>query len=101
MFYYFSINLCGSDRSVFQHLVFKTLTIIRLLLMVFVLYFIFLCEMLIRYIFTIIKSNIYEPNKNARIDKVTYPIQKFIQKKAGGIVLGISVIIALFLANSP
>lgn len=40
--------------------------------------------------------------KNARIDKVTYPIQKFIQnKKAGGIVLGISVIIALFLANSP
>jgi len=40
--------------------------------------------------------------KNAPIDKVTYPIQKFIQnEKAGGIVLGISVIIALFLANSP
>ncbi len=35
------------------------------------------------------------------IDKVVYPIQKFIQQeKAGGIVLGISVIIALFLANS-
>lgn len=40
--------------------------------------------------------------KKYPIDKVTYPIQKFIQQeKAGGIVLGISVIIALFLANSP
>ena len=36
------------------------------------------------------------------IDKVTDPIQKFIQqKKSGGIVIGISVILALFLANSP
>jgi len=40
--------------------------------------------------------------KNYPIDKVTEPIQRFIQQeKAGGIVLGISVIIALFLANSP
>ncbi len=36
------------------------------------------------------------------IDRLTFPIQKFIhQQKSGGIVLGISVIIALFLANSP
>ncbi|NMH26248.1 Na+/H+ antiporter NhaA [Flavobacterium solisilvae] len=36
------------------------------------------------------------------IDRVTYPIRKFMQQeKAGGIVLGISVIIALILANSP
>ncbi|MBX3164744.1 MAG: Na+/H+ antiporter NhaA [Bacteroidetes bacterium] len=40
--------------------------------------------------------------KKYPIDKVVYPIQKFIQyEKAGGITLGISVIIALFLANSP
>lgn len=40
--------------------------------------------------------------KNYPIDKVTQPFQRFIQQeKAGGIVLGISVIIALFLANSP
>lgn len=40
--------------------------------------------------------------KHYPIDKVVYPIQKFIQKqKSGGIVLGISVILALFLANSP
>lgn len=40
--------------------------------------------------------------KNYPIDKVTRPIQKFIQQeKAGGIFLGLSVIIALFLANSP
>lgn len=40
--------------------------------------------------------------KNYPIDKVTRPIQKFIQQeKAGGIILGISVITALFLANSP
>ncbi|MBK0370847.1 Na+/H+ antiporter NhaA [Flavobacterium agrisoli] len=39
--------------------------------------------------------------KKYPIDKVIYPIQKFIQQeKAGGIVLGISVIIAMFLANS-
>lgn len=40
--------------------------------------------------------------KEAPIEKVTKPIQKFIQnEKAGGIVLGISVVIALILANSP
>jgi len=40
--------------------------------------------------------------RNYPIDKLTYPIQKFIQQgKSGGIVLGISVIIALILANSP
>ncbi|WP_066307544.1 Na+/H+ antiporter NhaA [Flavobacterium sp. TMP13] len=39
--------------------------------------------------------------KKYPIDKVYQPIQKFIQQeKAGGIVLGISVIIAMFLANS-
>ena len=41
-------------------------------------------------------------DKNYPIDKVTQPFRRFIQQeKAGGIVLGISVIIALFLANSP
>lgn len=36
------------------------------------------------------------------IDKITLPIQKFIQnERSGGIVIGISVIIALILANSP
>ncbi len=36
------------------------------------------------------------------IDKVVRPIQKFIQQeKSGGLILGISVIVALFLANSP
>src|SRR5690554_603428 len=36
------------------------------------------------------------------IDKFNKPIQKFIQnQKSGGIILGISVIIALILANSP
>lgn len=40
--------------------------------------------------------------KSAPIDKINKPIQKFIQnEKAGGIVLGISVIIALISANSP
>lgn len=40
--------------------------------------------------------------KNAPIDKVVKPIQKFIQQeKSGGLILGISVLIALFLANSP
>lgn len=40
--------------------------------------------------------------KKAPIDKVVAPIQKFIQQeKSGGLVLGFSVIIALFLANSP
>src|SRR5690554_7939144 len=40
--------------------------------------------------------------KTYPIDKLTQQIQKFIQnKKAGRIVLGISVIIALILANSP
>ncbi|MBL7737304.1 MAG: Na+/H+ antiporter NhaA [Chitinophagaceae bacterium] len=41
-------------------------------------------------------------SRKYRIDKVVYPIQKFIEnEKAGGLVLGISVIIALVLANSP
>lgn len=41
-------------------------------------------------------------SKQAPINIITYPIQKFIQKeKSSGIVLGISVILALFLANSP
>ena len=36
------------------------------------------------------------------IEKITRPIQKFMQQqKSGGIVLGISVIVALILANSP
>lgn len=36
------------------------------------------------------------------IDKVVQPIQSFIaQEKSGGLVLGLSVIIAMFLANSP
>src|SRR5690606_33406029 len=40
--------------------------------------------------------------KSYPIDKLNKPLQKFIQnEKAGGIVLGISVILALFLANSP
>lgn len=40
--------------------------------------------------------------KKAPIDKIVEPFQKFIkQEKAGGIVLGISVVIALILANSP
>ncbi|HXJ99389.1 MAG TPA: Na+/H+ antiporter NhaA [Gelidibacter sp.] len=42
-----------------------------------------------------------EPRK-APIDKVVKPIQKFIQQeKSGGLILGISVIVALVLANSP
>lgn len=42
------------------------------------------------------------PSRKAPIDIVTKPIQKFIQnEKAGGIVLGISVLLALILANSP
>lgn len=40
--------------------------------------------------------------KKEPIDKFVRPVQRFIlQQKAGGIVLGISVIIAMFLANSP
>lgn len=40
--------------------------------------------------------------KNYPFDKLNKPFQKFIQnEKAGGIVLGISVIIALIFANSP
>lgn len=40
-------------------------------------------------------------SKKYQIDKVVYPIQKFIaNEKAGGLVLGISVLIALILANS-
>lgn len=40
--------------------------------------------------------------KNYPIDKVVRPFQKFIKhEKSGGLVLGICVILALFLANSP
>ncbi|MDD3771192.1 MAG: Na+/H+ antiporter NhaA [Weeksellaceae bacterium] len=40
--------------------------------------------------------------KTSPIDKVVYPVQNFMnQSKAGGIVLGIFVILALILANSP
>lgn len=40
--------------------------------------------------------------KTYPIDRILYPLQHFIkQEKSGGIVLGISVVIALFLANSP
>lgn len=40
--------------------------------------------------------------KQYPIDKLVTPIQRFIQQeKSGGIVLGISVILALFFANSP
>lgn len=40
--------------------------------------------------------------KRSLIEKVTCPIQKFIRnEKAGGIVLGFSVLIALILANTP
>ncbi len=40
--------------------------------------------------------------KTYPIDRIVYPLQRFIkQEKSGGIVLGISVVIALFLANSP
>lgn len=38
----------------------------------------------------------------APIDRVTIPIQRFIkQEKSGGLILGVSVVIALVLANSP
>lgn len=41
-------------------------------------------------------------NKKTPIEKIVSPLQSFIKlEKAGGIVLGISVIIALILANSP
>ncbi|MDR1877216.1 MAG: Na+/H+ antiporter NhaA [Flavobacteriaceae bacterium] len=40
--------------------------------------------------------------KKYPINKIIHPVQTFIQQeKSGGIVLGLSVIIALFLANSP
>lgn len=40
--------------------------------------------------------------KKTPIDRLNKPVQKFIQnEKAGGIVLGISVIIAMIIANSP
>ncbi len=41
-------------------------------------------------------------SRNYPIDKFVQPIQSFIaQEKSGGLVLGISVILAMFLANSP
>jgi NhaA family Na+:H+ antiporter len=40
--------------------------------------------------------------KKYPIDKVLTPVQNFInQEKSGGLILGISVILALILANSP
>ncbi len=40
--------------------------------------------------------------KNKPIDKITQPVQRFIQQeKSGGLLLGISVILALILANTP
>jgi NhaA family Na+:H+ antiporter len=43
-----------------------------------------------------------EKQKTYPIDKFVYPVQTFIrQEKSSGIVLGICVVIALFLANSP
>jgi len=40
--------------------------------------------------------------KTKPIDKIVYPVQRFIQQeKSGGLLLGISVVIALILANSP
>ncbi|MFT3901746.1 MAG: Na+/H+ antiporter NhaA [Niabella sp.] len=43
-----------------------------------------------------------QTTKRTPIEKITQPIQGFIrQEKAGGIVLGVSVVIALVLANSP
>ncbi len=36
------------------------------------------------------------------IDKIVRPVQRFIQQeKSGGLLLGISVIVALLLANTP
>ena len=47
------------------------------------------------------RRDIYDIKK-APIDKVVRPLQKFIQQeKSGGLVLGISVLIALIIANSP
>ncbi len=44
----------------------------------------------------------HQNKRTAPIEKIVFPIQKFMgQQKAGGIVLGISVLIALILANSP
>lgn len=41
-------------------------------------------------------------NRKSPIEKVVTPIQKFIQQeKSGGLILGLSVVVALFLANSP
>lgn len=43
-----------------------------------------------------------EGEKTFFVDKVTQPVQRFIsQEKSGGIVLAISVVLALVLANSP
>lgn len=40
-------------------------------------------------------------SRKPAIDKIMYPIQRFMhQEKSGGIVLGISVVLAIFLANS-
>lgn len=40
--------------------------------------------------------------KKTPIEIVVHPIQKFIQQeKSGGLILGLSVVVALFLANSP
>ncbi len=42
------------------------------------------------------------PSRKYHIDRVIQPIQSFIaQEKSGGLVLGLTVILAMFLANSP
>lgn len=53
-------------------------------------------------IFTIEKRKMNPKNKKTPIEHLVSPIQSFIkQEKSGGLVLGISVLIALFIANSP
>jgi NhaA family Na+:H+ antiporter len=43
-----------------------------------------------------------ESEKTFLIDKLSQPFHKFIQnEKMGGVVLGLSVLVALILANSP
>jgi NhaA family Na+:H+ antiporter len=47
-------------------------------------------------------EHVMDKQKTYPIDKFVYPVQTFIrQEKSSGIVLGVCVVIALFLANSP
>jgi len=40
--------------------------------------------------------------KQAPIERIVFPVQRFMQQeKSGGLVLGLSVVVAVFLANSP